>query len=407
MKKVTWLFFVFFFFSSALYTLHTFKAKSILWGDTRYYFAFTRSLVINHNLNFDDIAFLPGVGFPNPPVYSPITNRIENKFSPGAPLLWIPAFVVGQLGSSIEVAVTHHQPIAAGYSWLTQWLVGVSTVGFSVLGSVVLFQTLRSRFGKKIALLTVAILWLTTQLFFYTSLDPFNSHSASFLFAALLFWASCRWLFSQKPLQFWQALVLGLIAGWLALIRNQDIIFCLPLGFVILSQQKTYLQNVLKATLFALAALAPLLIQLNFTHYLYGQYSSGYLLGGEGLHWFQPDFARVLLSQGNGFFFFAPIVFFLLWGLVMAARHKDLIAWVGLGSFVLAAYVIACWGPEIVGGPYGSRMFTSTLPWLGYGGAVMLKKYWADRRARRLILLLIFSCFLNNMGQTLYMLLKH
>jgi len=395
-----------FIFSSCVYAAHIFKVQSILWGDSRYYYAFTRSIVVDHDLNFDNEAFLPNLGFPNPPLFSPATNRITNKFSPGAPLLWVPGFVLGE-GLSLIQGYFFPQSELAGYGWLTVWTVGVSATAFSVGGLYLFFLVLKQKFGVELSLFSSAVLLLTTQLFFYTAIDPLNSHSASFFISGLLFFLSSKWIFGQPKSTWVQVGIIGLTAGWLALIRNQDIIFCIPIGVSMLLKEKKSVENLIKLGLFGIATFAPLLIQFSFTYYLYGQYSSGYLLGGEQLQWLNPDFGRVLLSSGNGFFFFAPIVFLFIWGLLKAARRGDRIAQVGTCAFLLATYVIASWGPEMLGGPYGSRMFTSILPWLGYGGAALFKEYWPQRQARYAILLLIFVCLINTMGQTIYMLLKH
>ncbi len=402
-----WLLFVALFIGSAIiYSAHVYKVQSILWGDTRYYFAYTRSLAIDHDLNFDNEAFLPKVGFPNQPLFSPKTNRVTNKFSPGAPLLWLPSFVLGE-GLTWVQSQFMARPQIMGYGWLTLWVVGVSTVGFSVIGLWFFYLTAKNVVGKTTGLISSAVLLLTTQLFFYTAIDPLNSHSASFAVSAILLYFCQKWLFDKQKLSWKQVSFLGLLAGLLALIRNQDVVFCVPIGLSMLLKEKERVKNVVKSVLFGLVAFLPITIQLYCTNYLYGQLSSGYTIGGEQLNWFHPDFGRILLSQGNGFLFFAPIVFFFLFGLLKAAKYRDHLAQVGLISFVLSAYVIASWGPEILGGPYGSRMFTSSLPWLGYGGAMLLKEYFPDKSSRIWIFLLIFICLINTMGQTVYMLLKH
>lgn len=400
------LFGILFLLSSIVYTLHIYQTKSVLWGDTRYYYAYTRSIILDQNINFDNEAFLKNVGFPNQPVFSTVTNRVINKFSPGAPILWIPGFVFGQLFTFIQTRISP-QSFTNGYSWVTLWVVGLNSVMFSVFGLYLIFLALKEKFGRRVALLTCVILFLTTQVLFYTAIDPLNSHSASFLFSSLLFYLSLRWLFEKDRISFGKVCALGLVAGWLALIRNQDIIFCVPIGLAILFRSKFYITNFAKAVFFSLAALLPLLIQFNFTYYLYGQFNTPYTLGGEKFYWLKPDFIRVLFSQGNGFLFFAPIVLFFVWGLVKSAQKKNTVALSGLLIFALATYVIASWAPEILGGPYGSRMFTSTLPWLSYGGAVLLKENWEVKERRYLILLLIFVCSINTIAQTFYMLLTH
>lgn len=409
-NHISGLFILLFLASSVVYAAHVYQTQSILWGDTRYYYAYTRSLVVDRNINFENEAFLNDVGYPNQPTFSPLTNRVINKFSPGAPILWIPGFLLGQ-GFSYVWGLLSPQKVVEGYGFITQFTVGLTAVFFSTAGLYLFYLAVQKQFGKKVALATSATLFITTQLLFYTAVDPLNSHSASFLFSSLLFFLSMKWVFKSEKVFLWQVIVLGGVAGWLALIRNQDIIFCVPIGLGILLKEplqiKNYLLNILKSLVFAVSAFLPLLIQLTFTYYLFGQYNTPYAIGGETFYWLQPDFIRILFSQQNGFFFFAPIVLFCLWGLVIALRKKEMVAAASLISFVLTAYVIASWAPEILGGPYGSRMFTSTLPWLGFGAATLLNHYWKNKQAMIMILLLIFVCSINTIAQTFYMLLTH
>lgn len=403
----TWLLFVgLFLFSSLIYTAHVFVAKSVLWGDTHYYYAVARSLVVDHNLNMSNEAFLPLFGFPNQPVFSSGTNRIVNKFSVGAPLLWLPPLMVG---AALELGIPflRNSTSILGYGWFTQWLVGVTTVGFSTLGLAVFFHALSRKFGRKTSFFVSAILLFCTQLFFYTAVDPLNSHSTSFLLSAVLFALSLRWVFEKKEISFLRVLVLGLVAGYLALIRNQDCIFLVPVGILLFLIPASLPKKVGRAIIFLLSSAVPMTLQFASTYYWYGQFTSPYIQGGEKLNWLQPDFLRVLFSQGNGLLFFAPVVVVCLSGLWVGLRKRDAVATAGGVGFLLAMYVIASWGPEIVGGPYGSRMFTSCLPWLGYGLALFLKKYWPIKKNRVWLLTLLFCCCLNTMAQTVLLLLNH
>jgi hypothetical protein len=79
-------------FSVITYTAGLARVQSILWGDTRYYYTYTASLLLDRDINFSNQAYLPDVGFPHPPVVSQVTHLVTNKFSPGAPLSCVLAF---------------------------------------------------------------------------------------------------------------------------------------------------------------------------------------------------------------------------------------------------------------------------------------------------------------------------
>ena len=113
-------------------------------------------------------------------------------------------------------------------------------------------------------------------------------------------------------------------------------------------------------------------IQLATNWTLFHSWQSPYIINGQSLSWFSPDFIRVLFSQGNGLFRYAPLAAISVFGLLLLLKVDRGIASICLLVFFCQLYVIASWAPEIVGGPYGSRMFVGTLPFLGVGLAHIL-----------------------------------
>lgn len=433
LKKKIWKlpdrrYFLILFISSALvYSLGVLRVQSILWGDSLYYYAYTRSITIDHNIDFSNEAYLPSVGFPNEPEISQQTFRITNKFSPGTSLFWIPGFVVGEsFLFFIELFTGFNSASVPGYSIVTQFFVGMSSIAFSVSGLWFMYKTLRFFFRRLTSLLSVAIVFLTTQVFYYTAVDPVNSHSVSFLLSAIFLYLFAKCM--NKKISWKHVLPLGVIAGMLALVRNQDIVVVIPAAAYLIFIRKDILMNRLNwSVLFGGSVLTVLSIQLFTTLELFGVVASPYLLRGERLNWLQPDFVRVLLSSQNGLFYFAPLLLIatgaLIWIVAQtvasskqpsevievpgSTRKFIPLIVVSLCAFLLQTYVIASWGPEIIGGPYGSRMFMSIIPYLTLGIGITIAA--AKRRLNTLqfsilycISLLIFTG--NAVVQTLVML---
>jgi hypothetical protein len=260
-------------------------------------------------------------------------------------------------------------------------------------------------------------------------IDPFNSHSASFFLSAGL----CAWWVQQLrrsqdnegQVSWKDAAVGGLLAGTLALVRNQDILISAPITIWMFSRcislrtWRVNLSGLGRAMVFATCAALVLSIQLITTLFLFGQLNSPYLIQGEHFAWTSPDFLRVLLSSGNGLWSFAPITLIAFVGCVAGflstfrTDRKNISPafwrwWLG-GSilvFILELYLIAAWSPEIVGGPYGSRMFTGVLPWVGVGLAILgsSSRVKISRGVRWSIYGLFFFLTINNLFQTAIML---
>jgi len=387
--------------SCLTFTLGVKKVGFAIWGDTHYYYAYTRSIVIDHDINFDNEAHQPKYPFPNPPVVIKATGLISNNFSPGIALVWIPGFVIGEAASRFAQVLSF--PITTdGYSVLTQLIVAYTAVGCSVVGLALNWLSLKKLFTKKIAWLTVGVLFLTSQLLYYTMLDPLNSHSGEFLFASIVLWM-CVQLWKNHTQRWWFLGLLGAVGGFLGLIRNQDLLTIIPVAGLVACTATNWQDRSWKITLLMAKAAAVLLIQVWFTWILYHQFGSPYEITGQHLHWLQPDFLRVLFSEGNGFFRFAPIAVLALAGLWSWRKQELVLATVGLGVFLLQLYVVASWGLEIIGGPYGSRMFIGTLPFLALGLAHVMTSMQKKLAALSLLTLLLTSW---NVFQILWM-LKH
>jgi len=327
---------------------------------------------MDHDINFANESVEPSLPFPNPPLVNSETTVVTNNFSPGTGLLWIPGFLIGQL-LTITLSVFGLPVLSNGYSLMTQIIVGLSTVGFGILGVYSFVCGLAKLFPKKIVTRTTVSLLLTTQLLYYLAIDPLNSHSASFLFSSISFllWVQ---VWQKRVITWKQAVLLGLSLGTLALIRNQDVltgVILITSLFFRISQKTSALQRLSLAILTATAACS---IQLFTSWILYHSWQSPYVLSGQVFYWFSPDFLRVLFSPGNGFFHYAPVAVLSLMGLFLFAKQQRNIAIIFLVLFFSQLYVIASWGSEIVGGPYGSRMFVGVLPFLGVGLAYMLTK---------------------------------
>lgn len=363
-----------------IYALGLVRVKSILWGDTLYYYSTTRSLVMDGDINFSNEAYREVYGFPNPPEVSLVTGMVGNKFSVGSSLLWIPSFVLGQMMTFLA-SIFGLSVLTDGYGLITQCIVAVSTIAFSLFGLYLLYKTLTQLFSKTVAVLSTVTVFLTSQLFYYTAVDPLNSHSASFMLSSVLLFLTVK--ISESKITWQKMIVFGFVGGLLMLVRNQDaVVYIPPLAYLLLKEKKLTMDSLNWAVLALGTACIVMSIQIFVTIVLYGQLGSPYLIRGEKINWLSPDFIRVLFSYGNGLFVFAPITFIALGGLIreIIVQKRRYLVVTSLSIFLLQLYVVAAWGAEIVGGPYGSRMFVSTLPWLSIGIGYLLSKYYERKK---------------------------
>lgn len=411
-------FFLLFIASLLLYLLGILRVQSIFWGDSLYYYAYTRSIVIDQDIDFSNQAFHSELGFPNPAEVSPLTGRVTNKFSPGTALFWIPGMVLGQIVSYVgNLVVGSEVFIVDGTGKVPQFFVAITALLLSISGLWFTYKTLTEWFNKEIGVLSVGALFLNTPLFYYTAVDPVNSHSISFFLSSFLLYQFSRVLKTEIS---WQRVIpLGVTAGFLILVRNQDVVIAAPvLCALLLIEKRSLLHKLNWATLFMGSAFLIFSVQIYTTISLFGILGSPYLIRGEKISWLQPDFFRVLFTLENGLFFFAPLLGIAVICLAYAVQHwrkkveKNKIMplfLVSLAVFLLQLYVVASWGAEIIGGPYGSRMFVSTLPFLSIGIGFLMRLLQKKFHSKKLYLF-YFICvtlfFLNMLVQTMWMLYR-
>lgn len=383
----------------------------MLWGDALYYYAYTRSIVVDADIDFENEAYRENGGFPNPPEISEITGKVTNKFSPGVSLLWMPGFSIGQFLGWLLTSLGILSFDLSGYGLLTLAPVVLSSITFGILGLMFIDKTLRELGFAQESWHALIALFLTTPLFYYMTVDPVNSHPAAFMLASLLLYLSAV---SYQKVSWQKTILAGLIAGMLILVRNQDFVLTLPIAVFLIWHSKGVLEKVNQFVLFYGSAFVVFSVQLFFTLELFGLFTSPYLHRGEQLSWLQPDFLRVLFSFENGLFVFSPLtlvaVIFLVRGYKFASSKKEQVfTLMSCAGFLLAAYVIASWGPEILGGPYGSRMFLSSLPFLSIGVALALKffKQKYEKNYQKFFFVFIGALTVNMIVQTLIMLVRY
>src|SRR3989344_2085825 len=165
------LFLVFaFIISLFVYLTHLSFTHTSLYSDGKFYFAYTRSVVKDFDLSLEsEFKFLE---------IKPILNKdglAINTFPIGSSLLWIPGFLLIHLFS----------PGLSGFEIPYQISVAITSAFLVTLGLYFCYKSLRKFFDINISLITIALLFLGTNLIFYSGVEPINSHSASFFISSL------------------------------------------------------------------------------------------------------------------------------------------------------------------------------------------------------------------------------
>ncbi len=187
-------------------------------GDGVGYYAYLRSLLIDHNLNFekDYLAANPSFimhridanGHLLPEMYTK-TGRVENHFTVGPAILWAPVLVPVHLAViGLDNLGAHIAP--DGYSRPYVLAMAVATACYGFLSLLLAFRIARKYCGQRWAFLATIGIWLASSLPVYMYFNPSWSHAFSAFSVSLFLWYWDRTKFG-RTLKRWA--VLGLLAG--------------------------------------------------------------------------------------------------------------------------------------------------------------------------------------------------
>jgi hypothetical protein len=389
-------------------------------GDGVGYYAFARSLLIEHRLDFRadwlnaDAEFrqnrVDAQGRLTAANYT-ATGHINNHYSIGPAILWSPFLIIAHAGVLISDRLGAHV-LANGYSkpYLVAMAFGTAFYGF--LGLLISFYIASRYVSERWAFLATVGIWAASSLPVYMYLNPSWSHAQSVFAVALFIW---YWLRTRPSPESgstertWrQWCMLGLIGGLMMEIRYTDgIFFLLPLldslsryWVIFRSESKRdFARPFLGNAIFLAGVAAALLPTFVSKKIIYGSYfSSGYR---DPWFWNSPAFLKVCFSSDHGFFTWTPILLVAVIGLVFLRSSDGRIAAYCLTVFGAYVYVLGCYGIWDGLSSFGNRYFVSLTPIFILGLAALFDRLagaWNSRRTFALASTLTALLILWNFG---------
>ena len=292
------------------------------------------------------------------------TGNVSIKYTSGVAILQAPFFLLGHLGAKIL-----GYP-ADGFSEPYSFALLLSAIFYPLLGLFLLEKTLRKIFTKRTVWLTAAVLFLGTNLFYFSTLN-FMSHAYLFALFCLLIFASDEWhAVGGRSLRL--TILMGLSAGLISIIRP-NLVLCLAIPafwgaanwkevrerFALFWRQRG---KIMLAGLVFLAACLPQLIYWRW-------------ISGEWLHDSYPgesfNFADSRIWDGffnyrNGWLVWTPVMFLALGGMFLLPRFskKPLLP---IALFLpLHVVIIYAWWAWWYPNGFGSRPMVETYPLLAF-----------------------------------------
>jgi hypothetical protein len=363
-------------------------------GDGVGYYAFARSLLIEHRLNFTQDWLRANASFRMGrvdaeghirPEEITATGKLDNHFSIGPAILWAPLLMAVHAGVLLynraggDVA-------ADGYSAPYRIAVAGGTAAYGFLSLLIGFRLAREYVQERWAFLATLGIWLGTSLPVYMILNPSWSHAPSAFTVALFFW---YWNRTRGARAWPQWAVLGILYGLVMDVYYLNfVLVALPLmesvarGTAALKgvRREEAAGLLAKNAVFGAAALAAFSPTLLAKKIIYGSFLNfGYR---ESWHWNSPALLRVCFSADHGLFSWTPIVLFSMAGIVLLYKYdRQLAAYSGV-VFAGYLYLIGCYQDWDGISSFGSRFFVSLTALFVIGLAVFfdaLARLWPER----------------------------
>jgi hypothetical protein len=294
---------------------------------------------------------------------------------------------------------------ADGYSEPYQFAVSLSTLFWATCGLSVLALLLLRWFTPVVTGITILLIGLGTNYFYYASLESGMTHIPAFFCFALALLAMFKWL-EQKSWLY--AGIFGLTTGLVALIRLPDLVFgIIPALLFVKAFFEAHGKD--KKTLFLQAAMVVVVIATVFApQMVYWKYVAGtwfhYSYLDERFYFNDPHVMDGLFSYRKGWLLYTPVMLFALAGIAVAVV-KD--RWLGIGILLYTAvniYVVFSWQTWWYGGSFGARALIQSyailaIP-LAYVITALIPAFGSGKRgsktlASAVVVLLVFFTALN------------
>ncbi|MBU0489333.1 MAG: hypothetical protein KKA07_00350 [Bacteroidetes bacterium] len=377
-----------------LFNISAWRKEKVIGWDVVSYYSYLPSIFI-----YDDIGNknpeTPNTGWHWP---TKDGNRVV-KMSMGVAICCAPAFFVVHGWQKLTGGNT------GGWSIPYHFAVAISNWLFVLLGLFFLAKTLELRFSPQVTISTLVVIFLGTNLFYYSTSEPGMSHGFSFSLIAAYIYYIVRWHNNPRLMV---AAIIGFLFGLITLIRPVNLIVFLLFAFYGVSDWKSFVSQwrnkvrnmkhlIVFVIMFAIAVFPQMLYWKEVTgNWLFYSYI------GEHFFWNDPKILEGLFSFRKGWLLYTPVMAFAVAGLFFMRKKFPELKLAMVLLLLLFIYVTFSWWSWWYGGSYGMRPMIDiyavlALPLASFMG-VLLEK---SKRIRMITYTLAF-CFVSlSLFQTL------
>jgi hypothetical protein len=337
----------------------TFNPGQIISYDVFGYYLYLPSLVIHHDPGLHDISWINQVNekYPASPSLYQISQTDEGnwaiRFNTGLAFLYAPFFFCGHL-----YALLSSYP-ADGFSPPYEWALIISGLFYTLLGVWFMRKLLLELFSDKVAAITLFLLFIGSNLFFFSTLGNDAPHVYIFTLVTILTYLTLLWHRSPKAVT---AAGIGLLAGLISMCRSSGfLVILIPIfwgiGDMSSLREKIRLlgrnyKHVLIVIVATMVAFLPQFLywKVNTGHFIYNAYDDPQ----SGFDFTNPRFGYVLFGFRKGLYLYSMMMIFATIGFIQLFRENRRIFFSVLLFFIANVFLIASYSSLV---SYGWRAF--------------------------------------------------
>ncbi len=370
--------------------------RGVIKWDVISYYAYLPAVFIYHDLSLD---FTESPGFVNDDKFWYQETEKGKKViitSMGLSYLYAPFFFTAH---ALAPAFGEQRD---GFQSVYQFFLIFGALFYAGFGFYFLWKVLAGYFSPGISSITLLIIGMGTNLYYYSTHEAAMSHVYNFSLIALFLFLLVRW---YEAAGWKNSILLGLVFGLIVLIRPSNLLLIVLLllwGVDSREAGKERMSFLLRKTPLILLMMVGFFIPW-IPQFLYWKEVSGSFLYnsysevGSAFYFDNPHISDFLFSYRKGWFVYTPLMLFAVSGLIPLYRMKRGLFYAILPYLVLMVYVFSSWWSWWTGGSFGIRSMVDLMAIMALPLAAFIT--WLGKREgylkKGIIFLLAFVVFLN------------
>ena len=249
-----------------------------------------------------------------------------------------------------------------GFGSIYQFFLVFGALVYVAMGLLFLKKILLRYFTPMVTAITLLLVGLGTNLYYYSTYEAVMSHSYNFVLITLFLYTVLKW---YEEATWLRTFLLGMLFGLIVLIRPTNILIFILLFLWGVDSWKSlgerirfFLHNIPKVLVMVFAFLLPWIPQFLYWKMITGQmmYFS-YGAHGDRFYFDNPHIIESLFSYRKGWLLYTPIMIFAIGGLI-PLRKMIKGSTLPIGIYLVGmVYVMSCWWTWWFGGGFGGRIY--------------------------------------------------